>query len=412
MTNATLGTMGAGSVRGRGIRLGFPLIGDGQWRGGLTYQKTLLDSIRTTMSGRVEAVLFVSEGQRALASDAFGTTVSVQTVVDERVARAGSGARAISALAAGRDRAFEALMREHSVDVVFENARFFGRSFGLPCLSWIPDFQHRRLPGIFSRADWWKREIGFQAQTRFTRNRIVMLSSETALVDCERFYPKSRGHTRVVRFAPAVDVETIRARVPQAIADHALPAQYFFLPNHFWAHKNHAVVLDALRILREDGTLDDVFPVVMSGPTTDSRDPTLFKRTMAAAEAEGLATRFRHLGLIPFDDVLALNAGALALLNPSKFEGLASSVEEAKALGTLLILSDIDVHREQQPDARFFRPDDPADLARLLLAASREMSRVREEVEVLKEAGERRQSAFSAALGEAIHDAYELARNK
>lgn len=406
MTGATPGAMGAGSVPGGGIRLGFLLIGDGQWRGGLTYQKTLLDSISTTMSGTVEAVLFVSEDQRALASDAFGTTVGVQTVVDERVAEAGTGARAITALAAGRDRAFEALMRDHSVDVVFETARFFGRSFGLPCLSWIPDFQHRHLPGLFSRAGWWKREIGFQAQTRFTRNRIVMLSSETARADCERFYPNSRGHTRVVRFAPAVDVETTRARVPQAIDDHALPARYFYVPNHFWAHKNHAVVLDALRILREDGNLDDVFPVVMSGPTTDSRDPTLFKRTMAAAEAEGLATRFRHLGLIPFDDVLALNAGAVALLNPSKFEGWASSVEEAKALGTPLILSDIDVHREQQPDARFFCPDDPAALARLLLAASREMSRERAEIDVLEQAAEHRRSAFSTALRVAIHDAH------
>lgn len=406
MTGATRGAIGAGSVPGGCIRLGFLLIGDGQWRGGLTYQKTLLDSISRTMSGAVEAVLFVSKDQRALASDAFGTTFGVQTVVDERVAGAGAGVRAITALAAGRDRALEALMREHSVDLVFENARFFGRSFGLPCLSWIPDFQHRHLPGHFSRAGWWKREIGFKAQTRFTRNRIVMLSSETAQVDCERFYPNSRGHTRVVRFAPAVDVKTIRARVQQAIADHALPASYFFLPNQFWAHKNHAVVLDALRILREDGTSNEVFPVVMSGPTTDSRDPTLFKRTMAAAEAEGLATQFRHLGLIPFDDVLALNAGAVALLNPSKFEGWASSVEEAKALGTPLILSDIDVHREQQPDARFFCPDDPAALARLLLAASREMSRERAEIDVLEQAAEHRRSTFSTALRVAIHDAH------
>ncbi len=408
MTGATRGIEGAGSATESVIRLGFLLIGDGQWQGGLTYQKTLIESISTTMSGTVEAVLFVSEDQRALASAAFGTTVGVQTVVDERAAGAGAGARAITALVRGRDRALEALMREHSVDLVFENARFFGRSFGLPCLSWIPDFQHRHLNGLFSRAGWWKREIGFQAQTRFTRNRVIMLSSETAQVDCERFYPSSRGHTRVVRFAPAVDVETIRARVPQAIADHALPVRYFFLPNHFWAHKNHALVLDALRILREDDTLDDVLPVVMSGPTTDSRDPTLFKRTMAAAEAEGLATRFRHLDLIPFDDVLALITGAVALLNPSKFEGWASSVEEATALGTPMILSDIDVHREQQPDARFFGPDDPTALARLLLAASREMISERAEIGVLEKAADHRRSVFSMALRAAIQDAYAL----
>jgi glycosyltransferase involved in cell wall biosynthesis len=405
------GTIGPAAAGGR-IRLGFLLIGDGQWRGGLTYQRTLLETISTTMSDTVETILFVTGEQRELANEAFGTTFDAQTVVDERVGGAGAGPRAITALAMGHDRAFEALMREHSVDVVFETARFFGRSFGLPCLSWIPDFQHRHLPELFSRASWWKREIGFQAQTRFTRKRIVMLSSETARADCEGFFPKSRGHTRVVRFAPRVDVAAIRARATQAAAEHALPERYFYLPNHFWAHKNHAVVLDALRTLRRQGTLDNVLPIVMSGPTTDSRDPTLFERTMVNAEAEGLTPWFRHLGLIPFDDVLALNAGAMALLNPSKFEGWASSVEEAKALGTPMILSDIDVHREQQPDASFFGPNDPAELARILLAASRGMSRDREAVEVLQEAGEHRRSAFSAALGGAIHDAYALAQNE
>lgn len=412
MIGDTIGPVAAGSATGERIRLGFLLIGDGQWQGGLTYQRTLLETISRTMSDTVEPILFVTARQRELANEAFGNTFKAQTVVDESVAGAGAGPRAITALAMGHDRAFEALMREHSIDVVFETARFFGRSFGLPCLSWIPDFQHRHLPWFFSRPGWWKREIGFQAQTRFTRKRIVMLSSETARADCEAFFPKCRGHTRVVRFAPAVDVEAIHARAAQAVAARALPERYFYLPNHFWAHKNHAVVLDALRILRKEGALEDMLPVVMSGPTTDSRDPTLFKRTMVYAETEGLAPWFRHLGLIPFDDVLALNARAVALLNPSRFEGWASSVEEAKALGTPMVLSDIVVHREQQPNALFFGPDEPAELARLLLAASREMSRDREEVDVLEEAGQERRSAFSAALRGAILDAHALARNE
>lgn len=412
MTIDTLGTMAAGSTAGQRIRLGFSLIGDGKWRGGLTYQRTLLETISTTMSDTVETILFVTEEQLKLANETFGTTLDVPIVVDERVAGAGSGPRAVMALATGRDGAFEALMRENSVDVVFETARFYGRSFGLPCLSWIPDFQHRHLPMLFSRAGWWRREIGFQVQTHFSRKRIVMLSSENARTDCERFYPKSRGHTRVVRFAPAINVEAMRSRNAQAVAQYALPKRYFYLPNHFWAHKNHAVVLNALRILRKDGTLDEVHPVVMSGPTMDSRDPTLFKRTMDKAKAEGLGPWFRHLGLIDFDDVLTLNAGAVALINPSKFEGWASSIEEAKALGTPMVLSNIGVHREQQPSARFFDPDDPTELAQILLSVSRNLPKEHEKVEVLRDAAEYRISAFSTALMSAIHDAHALGRNE
>lgn len=57
---------------------------------------------------------------------------------------------------------------------------------------------------------------------------------------------------------------------------------------------------------------------------------------MDDAKASGVDSNFRHLGLIPYNDVFALNAACDALMNPSKFEGWSTPVEEAKALGTPL----------------------------------------------------------------------------
>ena len=396
-----------GHAGGR-IRFGLLLIGDGQWRGGLNYQRTLLETIASTLSDKIEALVFVTQDQRALAEETFGKFLEQPPVVDARVAGAGAGWRAVRALVTGCDRPFEALMREHDVDVVFESARYFGRSFSLPTLCWLPDFQHLYLPDLFPRLGWWKREIGFRAQTRTNKTRLVMLSSETARADCERFYPASLGHTRVVRFAPEIAIDEARARVAGAKSDHSLPDRFFYLPNHFWTHKNHAVVLEALRRLRDEGRLEGLPPVVMSGPTNDYRNAGLFNNMMAEAQADGLAPWFRHLGLIPFGDVLALNAGALSLLNPSKFEGWASSVEEAKALGTPMILSDIPVHREQAPRARFFAPCDAAALARMLHAAAHEPAPAPPQIDSLKAAANRRLSGFSAALETALLDAYAL----
>jgi len=54
----------------------------------------------------------------------------------------------------------------------------------------------------------------------------------------------------------------------------------------------------------------------------------------------------------------------VAVLNPSRFEGWSSTVEEAKGMGKRLILSSIPVHREQNPPrASFFEPDDEHALA-------------------------------------------------
>jgi hypothetical protein len=59
-----------------------------------------------------------------------------------------------------------------------------------------------------------------------------------------------------------------------------------------------------------------------------------------------------------------------AVLNPSRFEGWSTTVEEAKTLQRLLLLSDIPVHREQSPQfGKFFHPDDVEKLAELMLEA-------------------------------------------
>ena len=215
-----------------------------------------------------------------------------------------------------------------------------------------------------------------------------------------------------MRFSPQVDVEATRTRADAAIARHDLPGRYFYLPNHFWAHKNHAVVLEALRILAERGALTDMPPIVMSGPTNDSRSSTLFDQSMARAKTEGLTPWFRHLGLIDFDDVLALNAGAMAMINPSLFEGWASSVEEAKALDTPMILSDLPVHREQAPGAMFFSPDDPMNLADVLQRSRLKTDWPRQDTQALESVGAVRKTQFVTALLAAIEDSHALAARK
>lgn len=70
------------------------------------------------------------------------------------------------------------------------------------------------------------------------------------------------------------------------------------------------------------------------------------------------------LGLIPYQDVAALMQGAVAMINPSLFEGWSTTVEEAKSLGKRIILSNIPVHMEQNPErGLFFEPHNPEALA-------------------------------------------------
>ncbi|HEY6899677.1 MAG TPA: glycosyltransferase, partial [Puia sp.] len=69
------------------------------------------------------------------------------------------------------------------------------------------------------------------------------------------------------------------------------------------------------------------------------------------------------------EDQVALYRMSTAMVQPSIHEGWSTCVEEAKALGKTLLLSDITVHKEQYPDnPHFFEALNPEDLARKIEA--------------------------------------------
>ena len=73
------------------------------------------------------------------------------------------------------------------------------------------------------------------------------------------------------------------------------------------------------------------------------------------------------LGKVGRGDILQLLRRATVLVQPSRFEGWNTTVEDAKALGCPVILSDLAVHREQCPDSLgFFSCDDAHALAEII----------------------------------------------
>jgi glycosyltransferase involved in cell wall biosynthesis len=158
------------------------------------------------------------------------------------------------------------------------------------------------------------------------------------------------------------------------------------------------VIVEALARLKQEGQLGKLPPVILSGLTKDPRAPGHFDRVMERARQAGIDGHFRHLGLIPYDHVLALNANCLAMINPSHFEGWSTPIEEAKAFATPLILSDIPISREQAPDARFFAADSPTEAARALQEAAAGNALARPPAGLLMAAQNKRLDEHAASL--------------
>lgn len=323
------------------IRTAFTLPDKTRWTGGYQYFVNLFRVLHRHGAGRVRPVIFVGDDMDAAALAPI-EGAAAEVIRSDDFSAAKTGARLADALLTGSDRRAAKLYREHAIQVVFESARYHGWRFPFPTIAWLPDFQHRCLPGVFSRRAWLQREIGFRAQ--IASARMVMLSSESSRADCERFYVGSCGRIRVVPFAAELPPEAHLASADDTAKKYRLPAEYIYLPNQFWEHKNHRLIIEALKVLQQRGV--DV-TVAASGALADYRHPDLLRQLEARVGELGLQARFRFLGLIPRADVYGLMRGAAAIVNPSLFEGWSTPVEEARALGVPLLLSDIPVHREQ-----------------------------------------------------------------
>ncbi len=347
----------------RPLRFAFSHISRRLWAGGYNYQRNLFAALAQFLPGEFVPVVFAGTGADENELSELAAVPAVEVVRSE----AFDGQPGLAAaLALGLDRAAAAAFHSARVDVVVEAARFFGWRLPVPTVAWIPDLQHRSLPQLFPTTARWRREIGFRVQ--IASGRTIMLSSESALRDFRACYPRAGNRVSVVRFATQPPEAFLNTDPSEVIAMHNLPANYFYLPNQFYRHKNHQLVVDALTILKRRGA--DVV-VCASGSTEDRRELGYYDLVNSEIKRRGLEANFRHLGVIPLPHVYALLRASTALLNPSRFEGWSTTVEEAKSFGVPMILSDIDVHREQTAGAaRYFGVDDPVALADHLMQIS------------------------------------------
>ena len=351
----------------RPLRVAFPTIPRQLWAGGYNYQRNLFAALSRYCPGEIAPVVFVGREDDPAELAALLQIPAVEVAHSSVFDFDDRHSRLAAALILGLDRAAVAEFRSKRIDVVFENARFFGWRLPVPAIAWFPDFQHRRLPQLFSPAGRWRRDLGFRAQIMSGRH--IMLSSESALADLRKFYPRLTNDVSVVRFATQPPAALLTTDAAKILAKYDLRPGYFYLPNQFYRHKNHQVVVDALTILKKQGR--DVV-VAASGSPKDLREADFFDSVMRQVKDRSLDANFRYLGIAPLDHVYALLRSSVAVINPSRFEGWSTTVEEAKSFGLPMILSDIDVHREQAGSAAcYFGLDDPATLADQLWEALR-----------------------------------------
>lgn len=246
------------------------------------------------------------------------------------------------------------------IDVIYPG---FGQGpDGAKVVRWIPDFQHRYLPELFSEEEIAARDRSIAEIA--AQPGVVVLSSKTAAEDFRRFFSKKRVTPRVWQFCSLLDTSSSPKIDPRST--YGLPDKYLYLPNQFWEHKNHIVVLQALSRLRREHGLK--IPLVCTGAQSDRRNLEHFSNLMAFISNNNLSDQVHLLGLIDREDQITVFRFAAAVVQPSLFEGWSTVVEDTRSIGRPIFLSDIPVHREQAPNrCSYFLPNSDKDLASLIL---------------------------------------------
>lgn len=353
------------------MRIAFFVEGRTGWMAGHTYAHNLLQAIRLA-DAQVEVCLV-----RKPDDDASPATEALAKLVDQVLespaARRWSLSwlhtqfRRIAPIRVSRDKNLDRFLAENRIDVAFGSWWQYPGYPVFPSVgvcAWIHDFQFLHFPHFYDTAEVLGSKRGILRMVDVADRLVV--SSQDALKDLLSFAPEAAPKARVLPFVASIG-ETVYASNPEVVARrYNLPDKFIYLPNQLWQHKNHRLVLEALRILSGRG----VRPcVVCTGLPHDPKKSGHFAELLTLIAEWGLHEQMRFLGLVPIDHVKALMRQAICVMNPSLFEGWSSTVEEAKSLGKGLLLSDLPVHREQNPPATtFFDPRDPDSLARMLHA--------------------------------------------
>jgi glycosyltransferase involved in cell wall biosynthesis len=147
--------------------------------------------------------------------------------------------------------------------------------------------------------------------------------------------------------------------------DYKIPSDYFIVSNGFLKHKNHLVVLKALKVLQKQNKW---VHIVFTGKMEAYADSSYIDELKDFIKDNSLGENVSLLGIIPRDHQLCIMKNARAVLQPSMFEGWNTTIEDAKSLQVPIIASSIAVHKEQlEEKGIYFDPADENELAQTLL---------------------------------------------
>jgi len=188
-------------------------------------------------------------------------------------------------------------------------------------------------------------------------DRIIVPSTFTAGTLTDKYAVPKKKITYLPVGVWSSDVRLPKDQIEAVHRKYGLPSRYIFYPANPWPHKNHTVLIEALRIYNQK--YKEEISLVLTGRLKDSP-----RNAYSLAVAAGLGRQVLDLGFVPKDDLAAINSGAGAMVFPSLFEGFGMPLLEAMSCGCPVAAASVTSIPEVTGDAALlFDPAKPEEIA-------------------------------------------------
>lgn len=223
-----------------------------------------------------------------------------------------------------------------------------GNQNKISVVNWIPDLQPFFLSKNFKKKEISKHYSQFLDFYKFSDT--LIFSSNTEKKKFKKIFKiKDDNKIKVFNNIPSLINEKKIISKEKLFKKFNINKNFFFIPNQFWKHKNHILLLKSIKSLKLKNT-----QFIFSGQMDDYRDLNYINILKTFIKKNNLNNFIKILGNINYSEVVSLIIHSKGLINPSNYEGWSTSVEEAKIYKKNLILSDIDTHLEQVKNRGFF----------------------------------------------------------
>ena len=343
------------------IKVGFIInFNSKKWLGGFNLIINLIKSLRILKKKQIEPILIIDENVplnelkslniKIIKTNYFSKEKTYQRIFNK-----------ILIHLFGKSYLYDRFFKILKIDILSHTLLSLGKKSSIKSFPWIPDFQYYHYPENFSLKNRIMKKLNIVFLGKHS-NKII-LSSKSARNDLKKISYNAYKNSVSNPFSFDLLKKNQIINSSKIKKKYKLKNNFFYLPNQYFVHKNHMVVLKALKKLLNNKKNKDI-TIVSTGFNNDHRNPNYFKEIMLYIKKNKLNNNFIYLGVVPYKDMMSLIFNSVALINPSKFEGWSSSVEQAKSMGKKILLSDISVHKEQNPKrAEFFSQNNYDELA-------------------------------------------------